>query len=187
MPYAQGHFYHIYNRGCNKEKIFFGDDNYRYLIQKMKSSFEDYGANIIAYCLMPNHYHLLVQQLTDVKLSKWLRKIFVGYSLAINKQQERSGTLFEGRPKHIAIEKEGYLNHLMWYIHTNPVAAGIVSRPDQWMYSNYLDCIGKRQGELFNKKFIKERFGSPLEYEDFVMNYSANKLSEKEIRKFLID
>ncbi|NQV38083.1 MAG: transposase [Candidatus Marinimicrobia bacterium] len=187
MTYIQGHYYHIYNRGCNKEKIFFCEDNYYYLLKKMKMSFQDCGANVIAYCLMPNHYHLLVQQLTEKELSKWLRKIFVGYSQAINKQQNRSGTLFESRPKHIEIDKEEYLSHLMWYIHTNPASAGIVAKPEQWKFSNYLECIGKRNGKLFDKDFIHFRYGSYSEYEHFINNYQCNQSFEKEIRDYLID
>lgn len=187
MTFIQGHYYHIYNRGCNKEKIFFYEDNYYYLLKKMKTSFRDYGANVIAYCLMPNHYHFLVQQLTEKQLSTWLRKIFVGYSQAINKQQNRRGTLFGSRPKHIAIEKEEYLDHLIWYIHTNPVSAGMVTKPDQWKFSNYSECIGKRNGNIFDKDFIDQRYGSFSEYEKFINEYQCNKSFEKKMEKYLFD
>ena len=187
MTYVQGQYYHIYNRGFNKEKIFFNDDNYYYLLKKMKSSFKEYDANVIAYCLMPNHYHFLVQQLSETDLSKWLRKIFVGYSQAINKQQNRSGTLFEGRPKHIAIDKEEYLDHLMWYIHTNPVSAGLVRKPEEWKFSNFLECIGKRNGVMVDKNFIKERYGSLSEYETFVNEYVCNESLENKMGKYLFD
>jgi REP element-mobilizing transposase RayT len=187
MTFVQGHYYHIYNRGCNKEKIFFCEDNYYYLLKIMKTSFQDYGVKIIAYCLMPNHYHFFVQQLTEKQLSTWLRKIFVGYSQAINKQQYRSGTLFEGRPKHIAIEKDEYLDHLMWYIHTNPVSAGMVTKPEQWKFTNYLECIGKRNGKMFDSEFIYHRFGSFSEYEKFINEYQCNKSFEKKMEKYLFD
>lgn len=187
MTFIQGHYYHIYNRGCNKENIFFNDDNYIYLLNRMKSSFRDYGANVIAYCLMPNHYHFLIQQSTEKALSKWLRKIFVGYSQSVNKQQNRSGTLFEGRPKHNAIEKEEYLDHLMWHIHTNPVTAGIVTRPEQWKFSNYLECVGKRNGKMFDSDFVRQRYGSFSEYEKFINEYECNKSLEKKIEYYLFD
>ncbi len=187
MAFVQGYYYHIYNRGCNKENIFFNKDNYYYLLKKMKSTFKDYGANLIAYCLMPNHYHFLVRQMTEKELSKWLRKIFGGYSQAVNKEQNRSGTLFEGRPKHIAIEKEEYLDHLMWYVHTNPVSAKLVNNPDQWFFSNYLECIGKRNGIMFDKNFIRERYGSFSGYETFVSKYECNTLLDKKMGEYLFD
>ncbi|MFQ6677588.1 MAG: transposase [Fidelibacterota bacterium] len=187
MTFIQGHYYHIYNRGCNKEKIFFCENNYYYLLKKMKTSFQDYGANVIAYCLMPNHYHFLAQQITGMKFSKWLRKIFNGYSQAINKQKNRTGTLFEGRPKHILIDKEEYLDHLMWYIHTNPVSANIVAKPEQWKFSNYLECIGKRDGLMFDKDFIHQRYGSFHEYEKFINEYEGNQLLEMGMGEYLFD
>jgi REP element-mobilizing transposase RayT len=187
MTFIQGHYYHIYNRGCNKEKIFFYEDNYYYLLKKMKTSFQEYGTNVIAYCLMLNHYHFLVQQLTEKTLSKWLRKIFVGYSQAINKQEIRTGTLFEGRPKHIAIDKEEYLDYLMWYIHTNPVSAGMVAKPEQWIFSNYLECIGKRNGIMFDINFIYQRYGSFSNYENFINDYHYSKTFQKEIEEYLFD
>lgn len=185
--FVKGYYYHIYNRGCNKENIFFNDANYLYLLAKMKSSYNENGINILAYCLMPNHYHFLIQQITDNSISKWLQKVFVGYSQAINKQQNRSGTLFEGRPKHIPIEKEEYLLHLMWYIHNNPVVANLVSSLDKWQFSNYLECIGKRNGSMFNKEFIKHRFGSLTEYEKFMIEYQVDKCIEEKIEKYLFD
>lgn len=187
MSFIKDHYYHIYNRGCNKEKIFFNEGNYHYLLDKMKSSLREYGVNMIAYCLMPNHYHFLVQQTTEKPLSAWLHKIFVGYTQAVNKQQQRSGTLFEGRPKHIPIENDDYLIHLMWYIHSNPVEAGLVSMHSKWPFSNYLDCVGKRNGTMVDKDLIRQRFGSLPEYEKFVSSYQIEKLIEEKFRKYLFD
>ncbi len=179
MNYVQGHFYHIYNRGWNRGRIFFYEGNYIYLLEKMKNTFEQYGIDIIAYCLMPNHYHFLVRQDSKISISKWLQKIFVGYTQAVNIQQNRTGTLFQGRPKKIPITNEAYLTHLIWYIHTNPVFAGLVNNPEDWTYSNYLDCIGKRDGKMCDLDFISERFGSPKEYIDFIESYDPRDTKEK--------
>lgn len=75
--YLQGKYYHVYNRGCNKLSIFFNDDNYRFLIQKFIDTIEKYDIDIFAYCLMPNHYHLLVRQNSDISISKWLKTVFI--------------------------------------------------------------------------------------------------------------
>ncbi|MCK4358230.1 MAG: transposase [Candidatus Cloacimonetes bacterium] len=221
MSFHKECFYHIYNRGCNKELIFYNDRNYLFLLQKIKSTYKKYGANIIAYCLpcvigciiayvdnynqnelpffgiceniviitrgeMPNHYHLLVKQLTDQPLSDWIRNIFNGYTQAINKEQGRSGTLFEGRAKHILIDKEEYLIHLVRYIHYNPVATGLVDSPEEWLYSNYLEWIGKRNGSLFDKKFFSIYFNSFDEYQKFMEEYKIGKQLEKKLKGYYL-
>lgn len=94
---------------------------------------------MVAYCLMPNHYHFLVRQLSDRALSQWVQMLFNGYSQAINQQLNRKGTLFQNRAKHILIDKDEYLVHLVRYIHYNPVEAGLVHSPEEWQFSNYLE------------------------------------------------
>ena len=186
MSFHKECFNHIYNRGCNKELIFYNDRNYLFLLQKIKSTYKKYGANIIAYCLMPNHYHLLVKQLTDQPLSDWIRNLFNGYTQAINKEQERSGTLFEGRAKHILIDKEEYLIHLVRYIHYNPVATGLVTSPEEWRYSNYLEWIGKRNGSLFDRKFFSIYFNSFDKYQKFMEEYKIGKQLEKKLKGYYL-
>jgi len=187
MKYYKDNYYHIFNRGCNKQPIFFNDDNYIYLLKKIKESYENCGINILAYCLMPNHYHFLIQQTTDKPVSDWLRKIFGGYTQAINKQQQRKGTLFEGRAKAILVNKEEYLIHLMRYIHNNPVKAGLVTHSHDWKYSNYSECAGIRTGSLYNKKFIIQNFNSTVEYKKYFEDYQAEIKTIKAMDKYLFD
>lgn len=127
--HVENGIYHIYNRGCNKDNIFFNEDNYFYLLRKMKEIKVEYEIEIIAYCLMPNHYHLLVQQKTNKSISGFIQKLFNGYVQAINKQQNRSGTLFEGKTKSKLVDEEMYFTHLIRYIHLNPVSSGLVTKP----------------------------------------------------------
>ncbi len=187
MIYQEGNFYHIYNRGCNKEKIFFCSENYEYLIRRMKKSHKKYSVNIISFCLMPNHFHFLLQQESDVPLSEWLRVLFSGYTLAVNKQQNRTGTLFEGKSKKRLINKEEYLQHLLYYIHFNPVKAGLVSSSEKWKFSNYLECIGKRVDYPFDELLINDLFGSKEEYMNFTENYYLDEMIGKQLERYLID
>lgn len=81
MPYrgdtfTQGQYYHIYNRGAGKAKIFFNDGNYQYLLRLVKEYYQKHGATVIAYCLMPNHYHFLLRQEADKPLSKFMQVLF---------------------------------------------------------------------------------------------------------------
>jgi len=142
MPYRRnrfvaGHYYHIYNRGCNRERIFSTHDNYIYLLQKVKRLLREIPLVIIAYCLMPNHYHFVIRQEGDIPISTFIQRLFLTYTQAYNKQQGRSGPLFEGRFKCVHIDSDEYVIHLCRYVHLNPIVAGLVSRPEDWPYNNY--------------------------------------------------
>ena len=185
MHYLEGHYYHIFNRGCNREPIFFMEDNYRYLLHRMKATISVYGVGIIAYCLMPNHYHLLVRQDTDRPLSDWLKAVFIGYTQAVNKQQNRRGTLFEGRARNKVIEKDEYLAHLICYIHLNPVVAGLAKKPEHWQYSNFLECVGQRDGTLYDRQFMNDHFGSTEAYRKFFQEYCQNSPLNEAMDEYL--
>jgi REP element-mobilizing transposase RayT len=136
-----GHYYHVYNRGCSREPIFASDANYLFLLRRAKLFLADYPLTPIAYCLMPNHYHFLFRPDEEKALSRFIQRLFNSYTQAFNKQQGRSGTLFEGRAKSIPVDSEDYALHLCRYIHLNPVKAGLVSHTVQWPYSNYLEWV----------------------------------------------
>ncbi len=185
--YVKNGIYHIYNRGCNKENIFYNDDNYLYLLEKLKGEKDKYKTDVLVYCLMPNHYHLLLKQKSDKPISSYIQKVFNGYVQAINKQQKRSGTLFEGRAKSVLVDKEEYLIHLIRYIHINPVVANFVKKPEQWQFSNYLEWIGKRNGLLFSKEVFNRLFDSDKHYQDFVADYIEDMKTVKVMQKYLFD
>src|SRR5512139_3564361 len=120
----------------------------------MKEYSLKHGAEIIAFCLMPNHYHFLLRQETGEPLSRFMQIVFNSYVQALNLQQERTGTLFEGRFKHKRVDQTEYLVVLCRYIHRNPVKAGLVAKPEDWAYSNYREWIGMRNNGLVNNEFI---------------------------------
>jgi putative transposase len=187
QPFLKGYYYHIFNRGCNRENIFFNEDNYVYLLRKIKASHVKYGANIVVYCLMPNHYHFLVRQETDRPLSDWIQMLFNGYVQAVNKQQGRKGTLFEGAAKHILVDNEAYLIHLVRYIHYNPVSAHLVRRPEDWQYSNYPEWISIRNGTLVDRNFISNYFYRPDDYRRFMKNYTIESEFGEKLKPYLLD
>jgi len=140
---------------------------------------------LIAYCLMDNHYHLLLRQNGDIEISKFMQAVFNVYTKAFNSKYKHSGTLFEGPYKAIHVDRSEYLLHLCRYIHWNPLEAGLVVKPEQWPYSNYAEFVGKRNGTLVDYEFVKLNFGSPETYEDFVMNYLPPEKTQKELRHYL--
>ena len=176
MPYRRvefraGHYYHLYNRGVDRGPIFYCDENWGFFIQRLRRFFTPQHADIMAYCLMPNHYHLLVQLKTDELSQRVMQPLSVSYTKAINRQQHRVGPLFQGPFRAAWVNGDAYLMQLSRYIHWNPVAAGLVKRPADWTFSSYRDYVGLRQGTLPVTDFILAQFPSPDAYREFVERY----------------
>ncbi len=136
---------------------------------------------------MPNHYHFLLRQDGETPLSKFINLLFNAYVQAVNRQQKRSGTLFEGRYRMAIVDDWGQLIHLCRYIHYNPVKAGMVKFPQEWPYSNYADWIGLRSGTLKDEHFIHDHFSSAEDYINFVMEYGKETEDTRKIGKYLFD
>jgi putative transposase len=171
----KGKYYHIYNRGANRQSIFFADENYRFLLRKVEHYTIQTRITVIAYCLMPNHFHFLFRQDGEISISDCMQKIFNGYTKAINKMYNRTGTLFESPFKAKVIETEEYAIHLCRYIHRNPVEAKLVTQPDFWEFSNYAEWIGKRKESLKDEMFITAHFKTADDYINFVLNYKGKQ------------
>jgi len=187
IEFHQDCYYHIYNRGCNREDIFYIDENYRYLIRKMHKYMVDKDVSTIAYCLMPNHYHFLLFQKSARSVGKIVQYIFNGYTKAFNEMYHRTGTLFEGPFKAKLINKFGHIPHICRYIHRNPLEAKLVERLEDWDFSNYPEWIGKRNSPLVDHVFIQEHFLTGKEYEKYVLEYRSPKKIGKEIGGYYLD
>ena len=181
-----GHYYHVYNRGCNREDIFANDGNYMFLLRRAKSILADYPLTVIAYCLMPNHYHFLLRPEKGGALSPFIQRLFNSYTQAFNRQQRRSGTLFEGRAKSVLVDTDEYILHLCRYIHLNPVKAELVVRPEEWPYSNYLEWVERRGGTLVDRAFVRGYFPTAADYETFVMS-EVDPLLEHRLQAYYLD
>ena len=134
----------------------------------MKYYADQLNLKIIAYCLMPNHYHFLIRQEGDQTAGLLPQRVFNSYSKAYNKRYQHTGTLFEDNYKVKAIKESSHLLHLCRYIHGNPVKDGLVNDPADWPYSNYPEWIGLRKGTLFDQDFVRHNFTSPDDYRSFV-------------------
>ena len=168
LIYTPDHYYHIYNRGVNRQPIFLAKHNWGFFIQRLREYFTDEKVAIIAYCLMPNHFHLLVRVLCDNFGLDVMQPFSTSYTKAINKEQGRVGSLFQGRYKGKYVDKEGYLIHLSRYIHLNPVTAGLVTHPADWPFSSYQDYVGLRQGTLPKPEIVLSQFASVADYAAYV-------------------
>ncbi len=124
VQFIQGGYYHIYNRGVNRQPIFQNEDNYLYLLRLLKRVATECNVSVIAYALLPNHYHWLLRQDKDIPAGKVPTRVFNSYTQAYNIANNRSGVLFESRYQLIHIETNEYLHQLCRYIHCNPVRHG---------------------------------------------------------------
>ncbi|MCU0244857.1 MAG: transposase [Acidobacteria bacterium] len=139
-----GAFFHVYSRGNRRQEIFLSDDDRFFFLKILGDAVLDFGIRFHAYCLMPNHYHLLIEDLYGA-LSKALHAINTRYTVYFNKKNDRCGHLFQGRFKSILVEAETYAWELVRYIHLNPVRAGLVSRPEQYHWSSHQEYVGGKQ------------------------------------------
>jgi putative transposase len=171
-PFIVGEHYHIYNRGHNRAQVFLEDANYGFFLNRLRQyhSREEVktsevlktsevcqpATSFIAYCLMPNHYHFIAQP-HDENFSHHMQLLTISYTKAINERYHRVGALFQGafRAKHI--DRPEYLLHLSRYIHLNPVRAGLVKRPEDWVYSSYRDYVNLRGGTLPQMTIVLEQ------------------------------
>lgn len=196
MIFEKNKLFHIYNQGNNRIKIFYEERNYDYFLYKLKNYVLPY-ADILAWCLMPNHFHLMVYVRETEKyvlhnripkkhkirsLNDSIGILLRSYTRAINKQENRSGSLFRSRTKAVAINslkslmptlaitqntlllrsilsEKQYPQICFNYIHLNPVRAKLVKNPIDWKYSSAQDFYGKRRHKLTNvevaQNFVK--------------------------------
>ena len=179
MDFFAGNTYHVYNRGNNKQTIFFKEENYIYFLGKVRKYIMPH-CDILAYVLMPNHFHFLIHadertekemaelRITTNVLSEGIRLLLSSYTKGINKQEERTGNLIQQKTKSKCVSdatklnEEGYAATCFYYIHQNPVKAGLVNRMEDWHYSSYRDYAGLRNGTLCNKELGQQMVGIPL-------------------------
>ena len=167
-PIKAGNIYHVYNRGVDYGDIFFTRANRVFFLQRLRHYCPAGMGVIIAYCLMPNHYHLIVQASADDFGQKAMQPLMVSYTKAINKQQERVGPVFQGPFQARRVRTDNDLLHLSRYIHLNPVTAGFVSAPEDWEFSSYPEYAGLRSGTLPQPGAVLRHFESPAAYVEFV-------------------
>lgn len=135
-----GAFYHVASRGNERKDIFKSRRDREKFCEYLESAISRYGAVVHAYCLMGNHYHLLLET-PEGNLSQVMRHINGAYTTYFNVKRKRVGHLFQGRYKAILVEADEYALELSRYIHLNPVRAGMVERPGQYEWSSYNDYV----------------------------------------------
>lgn len=157
-----GCVYHITSRGIERRDIYQDDKDRSYFLRYLGNVFKLYGVLIYGYCLLTNHYHLLLETI-EANLSQamqWLNTSYVAY---FNSRHKRVGHLFQGRYKAFIIDKDSYLVEVSRYLHLNPVRARIVKRPEDYRWSSYPAYLGKdAEVEGLDTAMVLSQFGKKL-------------------------
>jgi REP element-mobilizing transposase RayT len=205
VPLEAGKFYHIFNRGNNGDNLFYKNDNYIFFLRKSDEYLSEY-IELYAYCLLPNHFHLLVRikEVDTYHKNAWhfqnakrleinytnpedmvstaFHRFFTSYAKAINKQQNRHGSLFENPFKRKVIENTSYLANLVFYIHSNPQMHGICSDFRQYAWSSY-DRILKGKPSKLKKEEVIEWFTDKSNY----VSFHAQKIELEKIKEIMME
>jgi len=189
-------YYHVYNRGVNKRRIFLDDDDYVYFLALLKrylsetNELDKYNRiytnlngqlDLLTYCLMPNHFHLLLYQHDDIKAMETLmRSALTTYTLYFNRKHKRVGHLFQGVYKASSVLSEPYLLHISRYIHMNP------DDYKNWPYSSWPYYVKGWQADWIKHDKIFELFEGDS-YEQYVDDYKSTKEEQEDLKKELAD
>jgi putative transposase len=204
--------YHVYNRGVDKRIIFTDERDYAVFLSFLKyallsddehsmigevdkgllSEAERFNirreglankVELLSFCLMPNHFHLLLYQYDVDGITKLMRSIATGYALYFNKRHGRVGALFQGRYKASRIRTDEYWLHISRYIHLNPL--DIKRDYKTYPYSSYRNFVGEAKAEWLKPEKIMDGFQSIKKYEEFVEEYIPHRKQLKEIQEML--
>jgi|WetSurMetagenome_2_1015567.scaffolds.fasta_scaffold130807_1 putative transposase len=188
MKYASQEYYHIYNRGNNKQRIFLEPENYRFFTQRLHQHIKKAQSALIAYCLMPNHYHAVVYTGDCGDFSNALRGFTTSYVKAFNAWHYRVGHLFQDNTQMRLIGSDEDLINLCRYVHLNPVVAGLVKSPDDWEYSDYHEWLSESlppQSPIWRVRGTW--FSSGSDYRRFVDDRAAELKERSKLEKILFE
>ncbi len=172
-------FYHVLNHAVGDENLFRCDDNFRYFLKKYDHHLSSVW-EIYSYCLMPNHFHLLIKVKSEEELrvlpkfSENIHKFVMqklsnflnAYAKAYNIKYNRKGALFLDFTKRIAVREESYYTNLINYIHQNPIRHGFCKNIDEWIYSSYEACLSDKKTKLKRDEVV-DWFGDKADFKKF--------------------
>lgn len=197
LKILENQYYHVYNRGNNRENLFFKTDNYNYFLKKYDYYLSDY-LDTFAYCLLPNHFHLLVRAKPysqfpqrdkkarpiedENRVNEQFRLLFMSYAKAINIQENRVGSLFQKNFKRKQVDSDRYFSNLIYYIHSNPKLHGIDDDFRNYPYSSYGRMLTSNTSKLFKNEVISW-FGN----KDSYIAFHSEKHTLHDIGGYLIE
>lgn len=198
---------HIYNRGNNREKIFHDEQDYKAFLFRIglglgfkPKEFSNYqmlsiphsririsklkrdAFRLHAFCLMKNHFHILIEQCSYVSISKLISKVCTSYAMYINKKYKRVGHVFQDQFKSVLIESNEQLMWVSAYIHMNPIKDGMAKNPDEYKWSSYNDYITDRNLPIVYTNFLKSMFGNKNNFRKETLKIASEELGVKDVK-----
>lgn len=190
VPLVNDEYYHVFNRGVNKLPIFNSVADYRRFIRSLKyyqiegpkprlSLFTPTTTKldlskkiveVVCFCLMPNHFHILIKQIKDGGVSEFLGKLSNSYTRYYNTKYRRVGPILQGEFKSILVESNEQLLHLSRYIHLNPLVSGFTKDLESYRWSSYIEYLGFSILEFCSTDIILSQFKSRQGYKKFILD-----------------
>lgn len=190
--FRPGYYYHVYNRGDNREPIFLDEQDYSNFIKRVMivmsiislpnagqrgalriRPFPKHSFSIIAYCLMPNHFHILIRQNKNIPIGDLMIKVCISYAKYFNHKYQRVGNIFQDTFKAKLVDSDEYLCYLSAYIHNNPI------KPLTYKYSSISDYVQPSNETLCDTEIVLGYFkDKDVHYLDFVKKFTKRKQSE---------
>ena len=184
-----GATYHLMERGIRRQAIFEEEEDYHVFLAILKSAMAKYGCILHAYCIMTNHFHLLLET-GEAEISKFMKQLANCYAMYFNRKYGYKGHLFEGRYKACLVESDSYFLQTSRYIHLNPVKAGIVAYPEDYRWSSYRTMIGLGDDKITQISRTQAYFGrdAAMRCREFTDDIGHKYvIQEKEIKKSVED
>ncbi|MBU2632586.1 transposase [Patescibacteria group bacterium] len=200
--------YHVFNRGVEKRLVFLDSQDYNLFLYylfvyamspdkiekiypklppRLLSKNLSSEVDLIAYCLMPNHFHFLITQKSKDGVSKFMKQLINAYTAYFNKKYDRSGALMQGRFKAARVYNDEMLMHVSRYIHLNPLIANLTKDPRKYMWSSAPYYLGENSNIECNKEKVLFMFSSIKAYESFMLDQKDYAKELKRAEKILID
>jgi len=193
IPFQPNSYYHVYNRGHNKQMIFLDYKDYARYLKRLKEYLQKHDVTLLAYCLMPNHVHLLLYQKGEESIDRFVHRLHTAFTMYFNKKYERVGAVFQGRFKAKLIETDEYLLHVSRYIHINPIellhaqGRALSTQLENYPWSSYGEYTAARSDRLSDPTTILNYFSTmpapgKTTYKSFMEEYlgivNADRLAE---------
>lgn len=215
VPLIESNIYHVYTRSIAEFRIFRSEKDYQRMVETMyyylaksppckfstflrlldnarnitmeKIDSSEKIVSIIGYCIMPTHIHLILKQIKEEGISKYMNLVLKSYGKYFNIKYERHGPLYEGRFKNVIVETDEQFQHLTRYIHLNPVSASLVKDPSQWKYSSYREYLNLVSKDDSFCEFSEYLNLGHETYKDFVLERIDYQRELQKIKHLLIE